>query len=93
MESVRTYPNILPVGAVGPPVDRFREARQSVADVRATYLNALAIIINVLSAAGFMLAAAFTSQFVLMTTFWQGVALGAITYCFFIVAGGLCGDV
>jgi hypothetical protein len=93
MESVSTYPNISPLVAVRKPVEKPRESRKSFADVPATYLNALAITINLFSGGALTVAAAFTSQFVLMTTFWQGVALGTMIYTFFIIVGGFCGDV
>lgn len=92
MNSARTYPDVSPL-VVGKRVKKVRDSRLSAEDARAAWLNSLAVLINLLSGSAFTVAAAFTSQFLLMTTFWQGLLLGAFLYGGFIVIGSVCVDV
>lgn len=91
VENIRAYPDISPRVVVRRPSDKSRQSSKSDAGVRATYLNTLAILVNLLSASAFSIAAAFTSQFILMTTFADGLLLGAVLYG--ILVGVVCGDV
>jgi hypothetical protein len=61
--------------------------------VRAAWLSTVVFFTNLLSGSAFTLAAAFTSQFLLMTTFWQGLLLGALLYGVFMIVGNACADV
>ena len=92
VESVRTYPDVSPL-VVRRPVNSLRDSHQTAEDARAVWLRSLIVIINLLSGSAFTLAAAFTSQFLLMTTFWQGFLLGALVYGLFIILGVACVDV
>jgi hypothetical protein len=73
--------------------DRAREPDQSIENVRARHLVWLAVLINILSLGSFTLAAALTSEFLLMTRFWVGAFLGAIVYGLMIIGACECGGV
>jgi len=73
--------------------DRAREPDQSIENVRARLLVWLAVLVNILSGAGFTLAAALTSEFLLMTRFWVGVCLGTIFYGLMIIGAWTCDGV
>lgn len=92
MDSVRAFPDVPPL-VVRRPVKRLRDSHQHTEAVRAAWLRSLVVFINLLCGAAFILAAAFTSEFIFMTTFWQGVLLGAVLYGPFVVAGEVCVDV
>jgi len=92
VDSVRTYPDVSPL-VVRRPVKRLRESQPSNADVRASWVSILGAFINLLCGSAFTLAAAFTSEFLFMTTFWRGVVLGALLYGLFMIAGSACADV
>jgi len=92
VDSVRTYPDVSPL-VVKRPVKRLRESHLSNEDVRAAWLTSLGVLINLLCGSAFTLAAAFTSEFLFMTTFWQGLVLGALLCGLFIIIGGACVDV
>lgn len=92
MNSAQTYSDVSPL-VVGTPVKEVRESRLSAEDARAAWLNSLVVLINLLSGSAFTVAAAFTSHFLLMTTFWQGLLLGALLYGGFMVIGSACVDV
>jgi hypothetical protein len=92
VDSVRTYPDVSPL-VVRRPVKRLRESQPSNEDIRAAWLSSLGVLINLLCGSAFTLAAAFTSEFLFMTTFWHGLLLGALLYGVFVVVGGVCVDV
>jgi hypothetical protein len=73
--------------------DRVREPDQSIENVRAKHLVWLAILINTLSGGAFTLAAALTSEFLLMTSFWVGACLGTIFYGLMIIGAWTCDGV
>lgn len=70
--------------------DRTREPDQSIENVRAMHLVWLAVLINILSGAGFTLASALTSEFLLMTRFWVGACVGTIFYGLMIIGAWTC---
>jgi hypothetical protein len=92
VDSVRTYPDVSLL-VVRRPVKRLREFQPANEGVRASWISGLVILINLLCGSAFTLAAAFTSEFLLMTTFWQGLVLGGLLYGLFMIVGGACVDV
>ena len=50
----------------------------------------LAVLVNILSGGTFTLAAALTSEFLLMTRFWVGAFLGIILYALMLIGAWMC---
>lgn len=79
MQNIRAYlDSTLVVESFQP--NRASRAKQSVEHIRAKFLVGLLVLVNILAGGAFLVAAAFASEFVLMTTFWEGACLGAIVY-------------
>ena len=92
MENVTACSDNSPVLTAWPNVEKPQDQDCATDDLPENYLDRFAILVNLLSAMAFTLATAFTSEFVLMTTFWQGIGFGLVAYGLFAIVGGNCGD-
>lgn len=70
--------------------DRVRTPEIITKRVRATQLRWLLIFTHLVTACAFTLAAAFTSEFLLLRRFWLGVLLGVVIYGLILIAAWAC---
>ena len=87
MEDVKTYFEGLPLASGRHPIESFKEWYLPKERVP-TFLNGLEIMVHLLAGGFFAVATAFTIEFVLLMSFWQGVVFGGLCYALLIILLG-----
>ena len=86
MENVRTYAEVTPLVISRRPA--VQEQDLSKQNSGARYVIGLVMMVHFLSGGFVALAAAFTSEMFLLTTFWQGAILGGVMYGLIVIVIG-----